>query len=167
MKYNLRSVLRRALVQTTLAGIIVFAQPVAAASWVTNGPMATARYNHTATLLPSGKVLIAGGWDGTNYVASAELYDPATGKCSPTGSMTTNRSYHTATMLTNGKVLVVGGYCNAEPHSLLSAELYDPASGIWASTGPTTLARVYHTATPVAKWEGLGCRGNRLHRGTL
>jgi len=147
MKVNLRSVLQHLLFQIILASVIAFARPVVAASWATNGPMTTARDNHTATLLSSGKVLIAGGWDGTNYVASAELFDPATGICSPTGSMTTNRSYHTATMLTNGKVLVVGGYCDTPHHELFSAELYDPATGTWTGTGPTLVAHAYHTAT--------------------
>jgi len=72
--------------------------------------MLTARENHSATLLPNGKVLIAGGY-GTNGLSTAEVYDPATGAWAPTGAMTTNRYYHTATLLFSGKVLVTGGYC--------------------------------------------------------
>ena len=110
--------------------------------------MNLARYNHTATLLSNGKVLVAGGWDGTNYVTSAELYDPNTGKWTRTGSMTTNRSYHTATMLPTGKVLVVGGYGNESPYNLFSAELFpSPATGTWTNTGFTAFSRVSHTAT--------------------
>ena len=42
--------------------------------------LTTARDRHTATLLPNGKVLVAGGDDnGFVHLASAELYDPATG----------------------------------------------------------------------------------------
>ena len=72
------------------------------------GSMATARCLHTATLLPNGKVLVAGGVDGV--LSSAELYDPASGTWSATGSMGTARDYHTATLLPNGQVLVAGGY---------------------------------------------------------
>ncbi|HTY88171.1 MAG TPA: kelch repeat-containing protein, partial [Candidatus Acidoferrum sp.] len=123
------------------------ARPAAQAGvWVTNGPMVTARYNHTATLLPNGKVLVAGGWNGS-YLASAELYDPATGSWTHTGTMATNRCYHTATLLPNGKVLVVGGYGNNSPYYLSSAETYDPATGTWTATGPMISAHVYHTAT--------------------
>jgi len=46
------------------------------ASWTPTGNMATDRYFHTATLLPSGKVLVGGGWNSDNgELSSAELYD--------------------------------------------------------------------------------------------
>ncbi|MGA3283575.1 MAG: hypothetical protein ABSD57_03850 [Verrucomicrobiota bacterium] len=50
-----------ALTLAALALNLFVIQPAQAASWVTNGPMTTARYNHTVTLLPNGKVLVAGG----------------------------------------------------------------------------------------------------------
>ena len=64
--------------------------------------------DHTATLLPIGKVLVAGGSNGSD-LSSAELYDPASGTWTATGSLGTARSFHTATLLPNGKVLVAGG----------------------------------------------------------
>src|SRR5436190_22150114 len=68
------------------------------------GSMQGGHFQQTATLLTSGKVLVAGG--GT---ANAELFDPATKTFSQTGSMEASRTYHTATLLNNGKVLIVGG----------------------------------------------------------
>ena len=94
--------------------------------------MASARYAHTATLLPNGQVLVAGAFD-IGALASAELYDPATGLWSSTGSMTTKRGSHTATLLPNGQVLVAGGF-NDRDFTLASAELYDPAIGLWSAT---------------------------------
>src|SRR5438552_629043 len=109
-------------------------------NFVITGSLATARNGHTATLLPNGKVLIAGGRNGNSGLASAELYDPASGTWTATGSLATARAFHTATLLPNGKVLVAGGGNN-------SAELYDPASGPWSATGSLATARAFHTAT--------------------
>ena len=78
-------------------------------TWSATGSLNTARDYHTATLLPNGKVLVAGGYGSSFNLASAELYDPASGTWSATGSLSTARFYHTATLLPNGKVLVAGG----------------------------------------------------------
>jgi WD40 repeat protein len=99
--------------------------------------MATARQLLTATPLPDGRVLIAGGNAG-NLIAPAELYDPKTGTFSPTGSMATAREYHTATLLPNGRVLIAGGSDGTV--DLASAELYDPATGTFSPTGPLASA---------------------------
>jgi Galactose oxidase, central domain len=100
------------------------------------GSLSTARYSSSATLLANGKVLVAGGATGESgfgQVASAELYDPATGAWTFTGSMSFARSLHTATLLRNGQVLVAGGLSNQVP--LQSAELYNPSTGTWTVTG--------------------------------
>ena len=115
-------------------------------SWVPTGSLGTARSRHTATLLPNGKVLVAGGNNGGAALSSAELYDPATGTWTATGSLGTARDRHTATLLPSGKVLVAGGF-NELDGFLSSAELYDPASGTWTATGNLGTARAYHTAT--------------------
>src|SRR4030095_16542343 len=107
--------------------------------------LTTVRMNHTATLLPSGKVLLAGGLGFSGVLARAELYDPVSGTCTITGSLANARYFHTATLLPNGKVLVTGGY-NGTSY-LASAELYDPAGGTWTPTGSLAKARQQHTAT--------------------
>ena len=115
-------------------------------SWTATGSMSTARTLHTATLLPSGKVLVAGGVNSSGELASAELYDPATGLWTATGSLRTARKLHTATLLPDGRVLVAGGF-NAGSFQLNSAELYYPALGVWDATGSLGTARDFHTAT--------------------
>jgi hypothetical protein len=88
--------------------------------------MATARFLHTATLLPNGQVPVADGRRGVNhYVDSAELYDPASGNWTATASLSPARANHTATLLRDGRVLVAGGESSAGV--LASADLYESA----------------------------------------
>lgn len=121
-----------------------------AGSWTTTGSMAYAREFHTATLLPNGKVLVAGGFDGDDSITSAELFDPAgnsgAGSWTTTGSLNVACKNHTATLLPNGKVLVAGGR-NYTDDNLESVQLYDPANGTWINMSPMNVERSWHTAT--------------------
>jgi hypothetical protein len=97
------------------------------------GSMTVARACHSATMLPNGKVLLAGGSQrgGVNN-DTAELYDPATGKFTATGKMAVSHICHEAVLLPNGKVLIVGGSLGDGGDS---AELYDPETGTFSRTG--------------------------------
>jgi N-acetylneuraminic acid mutarotase len=118
--------------------------------WTPTGRLNTSRDSHTATLLANGKVLVAGGSDGTGAVLdSAELYDPTTGKWTPTGRLNTARHSHTAALQPDGTVMVAGGHDGRD--RLSNTEVYDPASGTWktgqAVTALLPAARRGHTAT--------------------
>ncbi len=113
--------------------------------WSLTGSLNVGRFGHTATLLPNGQVLVAGGIDAGQVLSSAELYDPATGTWRATGPLNIARGGLTATMLPNGQVLVAGGITGGPV--LNSAELYDPATGTWRATGVLNIARGEHTAT--------------------
>ena len=132
------------------------------------GDMSTVRSAHTATLLLSGKVLIAGG-DSCFFINyyqncpldSAEVYDPGAGTfATTTGKMSVTRFSHTATLLGNGKVLVTGGHD-------ASAELYNPASGTFAATGSMSVGRNSHTATLLASGKVLIAGGQAVGGGAL
>ena len=95
-------------------------------TWTNTGSLHIARADHTATLLPDGRVLVAGG--GTEiYTAfrESEIYDPATGTWSLAGLLHTPRLGPTSALLTNGLVLIAGGL-GTNTHALASMELYDP-----------------------------------------
>jgi len=114
------------------------------------GGLAVPRYwGHTATLLPNGKVLVAGGASCATpcaALASAELYDPATNKFSPTGPMLRARSFHAAVTLRDGRVLIVGGFDPASDARIASAELYDPVTNRFSAAASMNTARIQPSA---------------------
>jgi N-acetylneuraminic acid mutarotase len=153
---------RRVAVSSFLiAAGLLLAHPSLGQNWTATGSLGAARDSHTATLLPNGKVLIAGGATGGGAVtalATAELYDPASGTWTATGSLATARIAHTATLLPNGKVLVAGGN-NQNNFYFTSAELYDPASGTWSAAGSLNAGRGSHTATLLSNGKVLVAAG--------
>ncbi|HUP70257.1 MAG TPA: kelch repeat-containing protein [Acidimicrobiales bacterium] len=114
------------------------------------GSLFLGRSNHTATVLPTGDVLMVGGTTSPDDAASAELFDPATGTSTTTGSLAAGRSYpeghrnHSATVLPSGKVFVFSG-CRMGPCA--SSELYDPTTGKWSTAAPAPAPCYDHTAT--------------------
>ncbi len=102
--------------------------------WIAAGTMAATRSAHTASLLPDGQVLVAGGQNG-RPLASAERYDPIKNTWAPAGQMATPRTQHQSGVLPNGHVLVAGGQ-NSSTDSFATAtvERYDPATNRWSDT---------------------------------
>jgi hypothetical protein len=119
-----------------------------AGTFTTTGDLLTPRTSHTATLLPGGQVLIAGGEDASLAILDgAELYDVRTGAFTTTGSLQAARYSHTATLLPDGRVLLAGGSGGASNGPTATAELYDPRTGVFSATGSMNTARRSHTAT--------------------
>ncbi len=155
----------RASLTAVLTGLgLALHFPMARADiFTTKNPMNVAREYHTATLLPNGKVLVAGGRNSTGCLSSAEIYDPATGNWTATTSMSTPRCNHTATLTTSGyaagSVLVAGGV-NSGPDYLTSAEMYNPNTGQWTPWVSMYVGRANHTATMMADGRVLVAGGN-------
>ena len=131
-----------ALSQSVTGPIAREVPPQRPGTWKMTSSMLTTHLGHTATLLPNGEVLVAGGhiFGGR---ASAELYDPATGLWTATGNCTAQRlSYRDAPAQRP----------SARRRGILSAafataELYDPATGLWTATGSMVTGRYSHSAT--------------------
>src|SRR6185369_6905124 len=115
------------------------------------GPSLTAaRFAHTATTLIDGKVLLAGGNDGTNDLASAEIYDPAAGTITASASsLATARSHHTALLLPNNNSVLIAGGTSAN-QDLNSTELYQSWNQAFIANAPMTAARNGAVSSPVA-----------------
>ena len=119
-------------------------------------------------MLPSGKVLVAGGTQGDfsfQNLSSSELYDPNTGTWSLTGSLNVARFGLTATLLPNGNVLVTGGE-SQDGAINNSAELYNPTTETWSYTGSLSTGRYGHTATLLPNGKVLVAGGHDWHTNT-
>jgi Kelch motif len=126
------------------------------------GEMRQARIDHTATLLPGGRVPVLGGYDG-GYLRTGEIFDPRTGSFTDAGSMNVGRSGHTATTLRDGTILIVGGVGDGWSF-LSSAEVYDPRAATFAPVKPMAVARESHTATLLSDGRVLIAGGHRDRR---
>ena len=124
------------------------------ASGTTQATLNTSRYLHSATVLETGQILVAGGVNcpsagSCTYLNSAEIYNPASSSFTNTGAMAQTRSAP-AVLLNNGNVLIAGGYtCDTSGNcsSLSSAEIYSPSAGSFSSAGNMTVARSGQTMT--------------------
>ena len=134
------------------------------------GAIKTPRVAHTASLLPSGDVLIAGG---SNYLTagalqSAELFLSASGPDYfdlGAAAMTVARASHTATVLTNGKVLLAGGRDGTAAGVNNTAEIYDPELRTFTAVVGTMVRRFNHTATLLNNGTVLLCGGQGVGAG--
>jgi N-acetylneuraminic acid mutarotase len=122
--------------------------------WSSAGNLLEGRENHSATLLPDGRVLVAGGDDVLAFsLASSEIYDPTAAtwvNAPPVDGLTTPRRYHAATLLPNGRLLVTGGEYWGANAALNTSELYNPATNLWTNAGNLSQGRRHHTSTLLA-----------------
>ncbi|WP_257305373.1 Kelch repeat-containing protein [Geothrix campi] len=126
------------------------------------------RRHHTITLLPDGRVLMAGGAHRDDWLFSTAIYDPVASIWTPAGDLGTGRFGHAATLLQDGTVLVTGGRGSLYLYDIASSEIYDPANGAWKPLAGQPMApREFHTATLLANGQALVTGGENFLRGIL
>ena len=116
------------------------------------GSMTTARESHVAVGLRDERVLVVGGHNGQRrnltLLASAEAYDPVTGRFSRVGDMRIRRHKHDAVLLPDGRVLVTGGSDERDDRGVYdSSELFDPGSGTFSAGPSLQHGRYKHAGT--------------------
>lgn len=178
---------RSTLLPTVLAAVLLLVAAAGAATaaplegtWRSAGNMWTPREGGGAgngvqgVALADGRVLMAGGFNTessggvftyalqTNYLNSAEVYNPATGIWARTGSMNQSRFAPAMALLPNGKVLAAGGYGGGFGQGVFrnSAEVWDPATGIWTPTASMYDCRVQPSTTVLPGGRVLVIGGN-------
>ncbi len=137
-------------------GLGLWSTLAAAAGWSPAASMSRYRYYHTATLLPSGRVLVTGGASSGGATNTTEAYTPATNTWAPTANMSVARTGHTATRLPSGRVLIAGG-ASTTVHA--SAELYNPNTNAFTTTGSMVTARRGHKAVLLTNGQVLAVAG--------
>ena len=136
--------------RATAQSVSGVSNPFTVKGFCPTGSMSTAREIGTEVLLPTGKVLLAGGDNNSSTALNtAELYDPVTGTVSSTGNLAAGRATQASVLLLNGKVLLIGGLDSAG-NPLALAELYDPTAGTFTATGSMAQARARVSAVLLA-----------------
>ena len=134
-------------------------------TWSATGEMIGKRFKHGGVRLPNGQVLVAGGTatepSDDRALATAELYDPASGKWAQTGALSRSREGPVMVLLRDGKVLIAGGAAGnfGNYTTLAEAEIYDPQTGTWTATAPMTQDRVGFTLTLLSDGRVLAAAG--------
>ena len=126
-------------------------------TWTPAESISTERGHPVAILLADGRVLVTGdspsvyrSIDGFGAInGTAEIYDPETGKWTPTADLSRPRTGHTLTLLPDGRVLAAGGEDPTGSDYLVysTTEIFDPATNSWSPGPDLSEPRGDHTAT--------------------
>ncbi|MFN7966652.1 MAG: kelch repeat-containing protein [Acidobacteriota bacterium] len=152
-----RRLFSQSIVSVVLAIVLTTGTSLAVGpgTWTETGPMSKVRYAFTLTALAGNRAVAIGGQSQEpvphgykiTYLATAEIYDKATGLWTAAGSMSRPRQDHVAVALLDGRVLVLGGVDGTAGALLSSAELFNPSTRTFSPAPPMSTGRYFFTAT--------------------
>ncbi len=135
-------------------------------SWHSGTSISIPRFAHTATLLPNGSILIAGGLDSnSHFLSSCEIYNPTCNEFKDCSELHFPHAFHTATLLADGTVLITGGIDNSGATS--ETEIYDYRTDKWVILPPLSIPRFKHTSTLLPSGDILICGGVSTQGNTI
>ena len=142
------------------------------ARFVAGGSLIDARFQHAATMLSDGRVLVTGGSSaqGASTFNSTEIWNPVTNSTTASGSTDPDvdplvRTMEEVILLPGGRVVLVAGGCWCNPMPVAPAEIWDPNTGAWQAIENLTIQRVGRSATLLADGRVLIAGGVSTYRG--
>lgn len=137
--------MRKIIKISAIVTILFFSLILEAGEWIKTGKLNDRRSEHKAVRLDNGKLLVAGGSQGTSKLASCEIYNPKTGEWSLTGSMNYARNDFSLVKLKSGKVIAIGGWNSSEPFKVeRTCEIYNPKTEKWKIVDSLKYGRSHH-----------------------
>jgi hypothetical protein len=140
----------RVILTSGASAVLTEAYERTTGTWATLGSMSTARQGSQGVLLPSGKLLVAGGISNGVVLSTAEVFDLGSSAWTPTGSMSSRRTYYGMSALASGLVLSAGGRIDTTNTATSTAELFNETTGTWTPAGSMAAARAGHAFATLA-----------------
>ena len=138
------------MVVALLVATNIPAMAAASGTWTLTGSLHNSRDGHTATLLPNGIVMVAGGELNGSALDTAEVYSPSTLSWSTVGNLNVARNNGSAVLLPSGSAMVIGGCTGVcQGATTASAEIYNAVSKSFTSTGSMITPRAYFGAVVI------------------
>ena len=109
--------------------------------WEPGPALINGRSNCRSIVLQDGRVLVTGGFNGSEDLTSCELIDPSDWSVSTTGALNFARSSHALVLLQDGRVMAIGGFNPSLDFQMNACEIYDPSTGMWTAVNPLNTGR--------------------------
>ncbi|KAK8685270.1 hypothetical protein V6N13_041275 [Hibiscus sabdariffa] len=146
---NTRSMLQKVNAMLDFSFLLIVKNLVLTFSWLRENRYLVLLWRERFALAAielNGAIYATGGYDGSDYLKSAERFDPREHSWTKIAGMATKRGCHSLVVF-NEKLYAIGGFDGTE--MVPSVEIFDPRMGSWMSGEPMNQARGYAAAAVV------------------